>query len=223
MTVELYDWQPNFRQGKHFSSIILASRNSGKSYLTKHLLRTHLAGLYDRILIVTPSPDDARDYQECTGDEAIIYTQFRSEMITMLFDKNTERKAKGKRMINFLIVLDDTSGSKIKYDDSLFQLFNRGRHMGVSNIFITQNYTAASPSWRDNSDIVILLKQNSATARDAVRDKIMKGTIYLEDGLNEKKVLTKVVHDYMSKRGDAVVITADTEEGDLQMYKYRAP
>jgi hypothetical protein len=220
-TPKLPVWKPKFQRGKNFSMLILASRGSGKSYLTKYLLEYHLRDKYDLFVVISDSDDELENYKEILPGR-LFFNDFKPELITNLIEMNKKRLQEGKPLLQVLFVFDDKISNKMKYNDELLQLFTRGRHVGISIVFISQSHAFASAAWRNNSDTIIVLKQNAKQARDAINDNILIGSLDAPDNVNEKKYYMNVMRNYINKEGDAVVL--DFNEGAFNnLFQYRAP
>lgn len=214
-------WKPNFERGKNFSMLCLASRGSGKSYTTKYLLEYELRDKYDSFVVFCQSPDELEEYREILPGK-LFFDEFKPEVINRIIEINNKRKTDGLPMLETLVIFDDQISNKMKYDDDLLQLFTRGRHVGVSVIFISQSHTFAAASWRNNSDIIMLLKQNSKQSRDSINDNILIGSLDPPDDVNEKKFYMGIMKEHINQPGDSLVL--DYREGAFNnLYKYRAP
>jgi hypothetical protein len=220
-TPKLPVWKPKFQRGKNFSMLVLASRGSGKSYLTKYLLEYHLRDKYDLFVVISDSDDELENYKEILPGR-LFFNDFKPEIITNLIEMNKKRLQEGKPLLQVLFVFDDKISNKMKYNDELLQLFTRGRHVGISIVFISQSHVFASAAWRNNSDTIIVLKQNAKQARDAINDNILIGSLDAPDNVNEKKYYMNVMRNYINKEGDAIVL--DFNEGAFNnLFQYRAP
>jgi len=165
-SIKLLKWTPKFKRGDYFSMLIFASRNSGKSYLIKHLLRTYLRSKYDIFIVVSDSGDTESDLGPVLP---VGQTHFWNDMnyaaITMMEGQNKERTAEGKQPLSMLIIFDDKVSVHQRSDDRLMQLFTRGRHMHLSIIFSSQAKKFADTGFLNNADYVLLLKANSQQQR----------------------------------------------------------
>jgi len=167
------------------------------------------------------SMEERERYLEILPTE-LAFDEYKPEIIKGIGDKNEKRKAEGKKPFNVLVLFDDTSGNKIKNDDQILQTYINGRHKNLSVIFITQSYSLANSTWRSNSDIIMLLRQNSSQARKSVRETILDGSVYVDEGLNEKRFYNDLMRKHMSKTGDCLVVDFRNRGMD-NLYHYRAP
>lgn len=217
----LQKWKPKFKRGTHFSMLVIASRGSGKSYSVKYLLEYELRDKFDSFIVFCQSPDDLEEYKEILPGR-LFFQDYNPDVINKIIEINTDRRAKGEPMIETLFLFDDQISYKMKYDDDLLQVFSRGRHAGVSIIFITQSHTYASTAWRNNSTYIILLRQNSRQTRDNVNKNILTGSIDVPEEANETKYYNRIMREYIDKPGDALVL--DFEVGGFNnLFKWRAP
>lgn len=145
-----------------FSMIVVSKRNSGKSYLCKHLLKTfmHDTKLFDYIVLFSTTANLTKDF-ECLPKKAV-----QEEFSTLKLNKILDHQKKYKDSNNpkqCLIILDDTIGCKLDSDfkQNLDLLFSRGRHYNISIMFISQyikNYI--STTIRNNIDYLLFSVNN---------------------------------------------------------------
>jgi hypothetical protein len=220
--VKLAKWTPKFKRGDYFSMIICASRNSGKSYLIKDLIRNYLRAKYDVFIVVSDSGDTESDLAPVLpADRSHFWTEMNYAAITVMEGRNKERAAEGKQPLSMLIVFDDKVSVRQRSDDRLMQLFTRGRHMHLSIIFSTQSKKFADTGFLNNADYVLLLKANSRQQQKTLIDNVLKGTAETPDGVNENKYFEMIIRQYMSNVGDVVVI--DCKKGtNGGLLRYRA-
>ena len=220
-TPKLKTWKPEFKRGKNFSMLILASRGSGKSYLCRYLLEYHLRDKFDSFIVFSDSEDELENYREILPGR-LFFDDFYPEMVEAVVKKNKERQQIGKPLFQTLVLFDDKISNKMRYDDQILQLFTRGRHVGISIIFISQSHVFANTTWRNNSDTIIILKQNARQAREAINDNILIGSLDAPEDANEKKYFMNIMRHYINKEGDALVL--DFNKGAFDnLYQYRAP
>ena len=122
-----------------FSMVIVSKRNSGKSYLCKHLLKLLMMDnkLFDYIVLFSSTAHLSKDF-ECLPKKAI-QEDFSTTKVNKILEYQKKLKD-SKNPKQCLIILDDTIGAKIdaSFKTNLDLLFSRGRHYNVSIIFISQ-------------------------------------------------------------------------------------
>jgi hypothetical protein len=218
-------WLPKFKREDYFTMIILASRNSGKTYLIKHLCRDYIRSKYDLFLVISDSDDTEADIGPVLPPER---TTFLSDMDYGYIDKfkknNAELKKQKKQPLSLLIIFDDKISTKQANSDDLLQRFTRGRHENLSVIFSTQAKKFANTAFYNNSDYVIVLKANSTQQKNNIVENILSGTVDHEFKTvgDERRYFTKVVREHMSNVGDALVIDSKKGTNNGLMW-YRAP
>lgn len=215
-------WKPKFKRGKPFAMLIFASRNSGKSYLMRHLIRDYLRTQYDVFVIVSDSPDTKSDFEPVMPEGTIYLNNMNYNLINELDKTNKQRLLERKEPLQMLIMFDDKVGNDVKNDQQLLQLFTRGRHLGISLIFSSQAKKLAETTWTNNADYTIILKQNSAQQRRTVLENLLSGTVEVADEKQERAILRKLVATYASERGDALVIDNGAKAAN-NLHRYRAP
>jgi len=222
LELKLNKWKPKFKRGDYFSMIIFASRNSGKSYLIKDLIRNYLRSKYDIFIVVSDSGDTESDLGPVLPvGQTHFWTSMNYDAITIMEGQNKERAAEGKNPLSMLIIFDDKVSVRQRSDDRLMQLFTRGRHMNLSIIFSGQAKKFADTGFLNNADYVILLKANSQQQRKTILDNVLKGTVDVPDDVNENRYLSTIMRTYMSEVGDAIVI--DCKKGtNGGLLRYRA-
>lgn len=223
MTKDIELWNPKFKKGEHFSMIVTASRNSGKSYLMRHLVKEYMTDKYDMFVSVCTSVGQQNEMKDVLPEEkSKFYSKYTPRIISLIYGMNRRRLRDGKRALNVLFMLDDTVGNKLKYDDALLQAYCNGRHNGISIIFLSQSLSLCSSQWRTNSDYFIMLKHNSPQTRKSIRENILSGAIDIDDDESENKVLTSIQREYSSEPGDALVMSF-TDSSTNNLFRYRAP
>ena len=145
-----------------FSMIVVSKRNSGKSYLVKHLLKLFMVDnkLFNYIVLFSSTAHLSKDF-ECLPKKAI-QEDFSSAKVNKILDFQKASKD-SKNPKQCLIILDDTIGAKLdpSFKTNLDLLFSRGRHFNISIIFISQyikNYI--STTIRNNIDYLLFSINN---------------------------------------------------------------
>ena len=145
-----------------FSMIVVSKRNSGKSYLVKHLLKLFMVDnkLFNYIVLFSSTANLSHDF-DCLPKKAI-QEDFSSAKVNKILDFQKASK-ESKNPKQCLIILDDTIGAKLdpSFKTNLDLLFSRGRHFNISIIFISQyikNYI--STTIRNNIDYLLFSINN---------------------------------------------------------------
>ncbi len=221
--IKLTKWKPKFKRGECFASLVTASRNSGKSYLLRHLIRCYLKELYDIFIFISDSPDNKTDFEPVISPKpAIFLTDMNYAILNKIQKTNEEREKKGKDKLYTLVLFDDKVSSSVKSDDQLLQLYTRGRHLGVSVIFSSQSRTLANPVWVANSDLTIILKSNSAQQKKGIIENILRGTVPVDNDKDENRILRAILMHYCKNQGDCLIVDAKKQSND-NLYWYKAP
>lgn len=225
------EWQPQFTRGTHISSIMLASRNSGKSYLAKYLIESRMVNKFDVAFVVCGSPKERDNYVDILS-RIHVFTQafpdLPDDLWSRIKETQAKRDAEGKKMLDILLLFDDSVGNK--YSEDVKEIYCCGRHHGTTCFYLVQAVTILQPTVRQNTDILILLKAKSAKLRETIIEQMLRGTVELGDvkGVDEKKFYQRLLSTYAKKQGDALVLDcrdpsqrANQEEEEL--FRFRAP
>ena len=149
------------------SIVMIAKRGSGKSVVTKAILK-HFRDIPVGIII---APTDRMNcfYGNFFPDSYIHYA-YRSDIIQKLLyrqeqiiEKRQKRERKGKKLDSRgFIVMDDCLASKGTWmkDQPIQELLFNGRHYELMYILTMQFPLGISPNLRSNFDIIILLAED---------------------------------------------------------------
>lgn len=145
---------------------LVGRRNSGKTQLLKHIVRSQ-GHLFKEIFLVSPSSFSG-SWKGILPEENI-HESYNEDWMLKLFQKMTNVN-KGKtvddpKFIRILVILDDVVSSETKahHSKSLATVFSRGRHAGMCMGLTAQWLTSISPLMRLNSDYLFIGKTNAAS------------------------------------------------------------
>jgi len=213
-------FKEKYEKGKHYSTFICASRNSGKTYLLKHLWPFYKS-LYDLQIFFCNSLN-AKIYSEFLTDDDLktCFSEYDSGIINDLF--SFQMLTKNSLDIN--IIFDDCSDRYAqKESNSLLQVFIRGRNSNMSVIFSTQSPNLLSRISRNNVDYLFLMKIRSSEMRLTVNEYFLKGYVPLPPTVKTNNEEVKYIDKWMSvnafNRNITVIDYLDTNK----IYRYRAP
>ena len=152
---------------KNKAITIIAKRNSGKSFLLKHLLQYSIKiGEFDKIYCISPTERINRFYSDIIAQNCI-FDSYSDEWILSLIDKmskiNEGKTKQSQNPINCLLILDDcTSDVNMHQAKGIKMLYTRGRHSFIAVCIISQNLKSVSPSIRNNSDYILTGQLNAS-------------------------------------------------------------
>lgn len=138
----------------------IAKRESGKSYLTKYLVKYWLENKdIDYIFAVTNTGEMNKEYDYLPKD--FVNARYDENFIRGIMETQKEHikkwGLKSKKVKNVLIILDDVIGSLPPRNKTLQELYSQGRHYKISiilNIQISKN--ELDTVIRDNLDYFII-------------------------------------------------------------------
>lgn len=175
-------WIPSFPidEGKrvNFSSILIAPRRSGKTFFIEWLItKGPLKNKYDMILIFTTS-NGINEYSKFAPTKHI-YSEFYSPMIDIIKEENS----KAEKPINTLVIFDDSCSRKQKYNDSILDLYTKGRHFNISIIYSVQQGTLVDNAWKENSDFIFIFKQKAFKQKNYIVENIICGMLDVDNNI----------------------------------------
>jgi len=146
---------------------MVASRGSGKSYVTRDIIQSHndIPGG----IIISPTDRMSSFYGKFFPDVYIHY-KYSSEIIETMLARQTEiiEKAKEKAKLGkrvdprAILVMDDCLASKGSWakDECIMEMFFNGRHYMVMYILTMQFPLGLGPELRGNFDYIFLLAED---------------------------------------------------------------
>lgn len=161
-----------------FTSIISGSRAAGKSEMLRYLIANPKCGIgkYFNTVVVFSKTLVNGFYQSFINSQ-LMFSEYNPEIIGMLKGYFQKFKDEGKKF-RFLVIFDDIISGKIKYDDSIGDLFYTGRHFGCSVIFLTQKLSCLATGWVANTNIFICMFSGSRNEKEYVNNKLIMDNIY---------------------------------------------
>jgi hypothetical protein len=141
-----------------FAMLVLAARNSGKSYLVRELYRRNQFNRRFDVVIVVSQTLGSGFYQGFIDESRLIAADtYTPELLAALRSRQDAHREEHDTYPSALVILDDCIGQRVKHDPELEQLFCMGRHRGTSVLFVSQSPTLAMTTWRQNATHVVLL------------------------------------------------------------------
>jgi hypothetical protein len=231
------EWVPHMEPNKHISSICLASRNSGKSYLMRSLIKNSLRGFFDLYIVISDTADTRKEYKEAAEEEEGVMCEAFDHLPHALWDnikaEHDQAIADGVKPLSICIILDDASAMGVGQDQQLLSLYCNARHCATSIFWSLHHPRVVSTIIRANSDLIIVLKIKAPQMKESVIKNLLMGSIdFPQLGLaspkSEKKFFESALSTFCKNQGDALVLDQrprnqrgnDTEE---ELFRYRAP
>jgi hypothetical protein len=159
----------------HPSIILIAKRGSGKSWITKAILKK-LCNIPVGI-VIAPSEKNSPFYGSFFPDTFIFYKYDTNVIKNLLMrQKILIRKARKKQKAGkfldtrAMVVMDDCLASKGLWlrDDNILELLFNGRHSHITYILTMQYVLGITPEQRSNFDYVFLLADDYISTRKKI-------------------------------------------------------
>jgi len=194
--------------------VIIGKTHTGKSVLVKDF-SYHQRRAYEYALGFIGTADTRKDYARSFGTSVMLHNDYSAETLRSLFDTNEILLALEHRLYSGLVVVDDCSKKKNLFqDDALVELAKNARHYNVGCIIATQYCLDLSPAWRNQVDILVLLRNGIPKERKKIHECFFGG-----DYKQFEKLMDACTKNYM-----ALVLDNRTAETDImkRVYWYKA-
>jgi hypothetical protein len=179
--------------------IIMGRCGSGKTPTLVRLIAHHLRGSFDRTVVICPSfwNQSNKFTKKKTFEPLFPLVKGKRDVITDVTEENVRRmirqimsihnqcEASGKKSPRTVILMDDLSGTKFYNSGRISTLSSfvvQCTHFNCSLFAITQQPTFLTPSFRDNSELIISFPSN----RQQDMELLLKE--YRQIGLSKKRM-----------------------------------
>lgn len=161
------------------SLCLIGTTRSGKStlmmYLMKHYFKSHITTMF------TMNPH--ADIYKKLSDKVTVTESYRPELI----EECSEINKLSSNKYSFCWISDDYVDSKIKNCPTITRLLTIGRNCGQSSIFLFQDPTLLNSVGRNNTNVCIILRQQTAKRWEMVIKDMLAP--YLPMGLSMKEMI----------------------------------
>lgn len=156
---------------------IYGATRTGKTYLTKKLLREQLLAQIDVLIILSTTSDLSGDFDEfkdnTNPDHGLVVQKFNApelfprvinEVVQQSEGLHKNHYVKKKDIPRTLIILDDCIGLNVlRYRGLVDKLSTRNRHLQISFLVLCQRITGVPRTFRVNTRVVILFNTPNLT------------------------------------------------------------
>ena len=151
-------------------ALFVSRRNSGKSYLMRHLLHVLAKGhKFKWVLVVTPTKFNL-EWSSIVGDDAVLDT-FDEDQIATLFDRQAALREDNVSNEG-LLILDDALGACNLQSELFTRMASAGRHYRVSIWLAAQHFWKVPPCIRGNADYLFVLGSQNDRVVKALWDEM---------------------------------------------------
>ena len=186
-------------------TLLIGRKGSGKTYLLIEILLSDWKGVYDDIIIVSPTfkLQNSAWGKIDTGAGFTIYDNFDENTLAEIYNNKLQNSAR-----KTLLILDDNGEDIKKIRQSIFnKLISNSRHMNMSMVVLLQKLTQAPTILRSNADTFAAFSACSIRERDA---------LFKEIGILEKKEFAKYFNHCTEKQHCAFV--ASVIQGEIKLF-----
>ena len=173
---------------------LLAKRNSGKSFLLKHLVEAE-KHKFSKLYCICPTERINRFYSDLINNDECIFDTYNEGWVEKLIQKMTEINANKptKERKNILLILDDVvADHNFHQSPTLKKLFVRSRHINIAIILTFQYLNLIPPVARNNLDWLFVGQMNKQSI-DLLTNEFISGDI---DKTEFIKMYNRCTKDY---------------------------
>jgi hypothetical protein len=216
--IKLEEW--NLDLPDNFSMLVYGSRRAGKSTMVRYIVESNnLNDKFDHIVCISTNHDTLNEMSEYISGN-LQYSEFNPTVLKNLCKISEECEVNNKAK-KFLIILDDINNDA-RNDKTINNIYATGRHFNASIIIISQHVTSLSPNTRNNSDIILIGRVNTAIEKKCIIENFLLGARDEDTNMTESeyKFYRRLIKKYTSNFNFIVIDnTTMTNEFD-DMIKY---
>jgi len=144
--------------------VAIGKRRTGKTWIFRNLM--YLFREKFRAGIVISQTDELNHFWQQYVPKRFIYNRYDPAILQAVFsrqkkilnDPNKTDEEKDEEAPFFILLDDVISDQRLKYDESLMELFVAGRHYRLFVLITTQYAKAITPTLRGNTDYCFIMK-----------------------------------------------------------------
>ena len=146
----------DFKFETPFLMACIAKRGSGKSYMTKYLVKYFIENNeIDEVMAFTNTNELNKEYDYLK--KKFIFNRYDENKMKKIMEAQKNQLKNKKKVKNILIIMDDVIGSLDSYSDTMRELITQGRHYKISLILNIQiSKREFSTDFRKNCDYFLI-------------------------------------------------------------------
>lgn len=184
-----FNFKEKMEKDQCYSVIFAAVRRSGKTTVIKNLIYDQMKKDYDIVIFLSNSIHN-KIYSFV--DEP----KFNDYYPGLIDDLMTFQEETGN-IFRICIIMDDLVSYNKKNDDSLMQLYTRGRNVNITVILSSQSTTLINKNNRGNSDFILIGNNPSAEFRETVIKAFLLGIVKPPKEIATKTSREDYLHKYI--------------------------
>jgi len=176
--------------GNNLVIVITGPTKCGKTYLLRDWWLNGLRDVYKHVVLFCGSNVKSYSYlSPLQYTNGLIYLKHYDPGILNFMQKKKDKADKeGKLLDPTLIIFDDCNDDHTKNDKTLESMFKQGRHLGVSIIYICQDFKDNAKKCRGQLSHLVVFRQQQYDRLEELIKVYFKGwipKIYQEENLVE--------------------------------------
>ena len=199
--------------------LAIGKRRTGKTWVFRNLMFL-MKDKFQAGLVVSQT-DELNHFWRQYIPKKYIYNKYDPAILQAVFKRqkkilndHTKTDEEKEKDAPFFILLDDViSDQRLKYDESLMELFVAGRHYKIFTLLTTQYAKAVTPVLRGNTDYVFMMKCLQQRQLEALWEDF--GSFLTKDAFGQ------IINAYTEDNEVLVVNTCpDTEVDPISMLSW---
>jgi hypothetical protein len=198
---------PGIINDRPFVWILAGAKGSGKSCLCVKLLKTHLCGVFEEIIIISPTfrLQYKKLWSQLSPDGITVHELLDDTLLDKLL---TEQCV--KHNINSLIIFDDNGSDIRKVDQQkLNKLISNSRHTLTSCMFLSQRVSQNMPIIRSQCDIWCVFAASSYMEREIM---------YKEVSVVDRKTFQQMFNSATTDKPHSFLVSVIDRGGKMRFY-----
>ena len=158
--------------------VCVGKRRTGKSFFLRDMM-FNMSGQFPGGLVISQTDKLNGFWRQYIPQRfihpkynpAVLHHLFRRQQAIMQHNKSPDVLAGKEEPVDprFFVLLDDViSDARLRYDESLNELFTAGRHYKIMTLITTQYAKGINPVLRSNTDLAVIFKCSQAMQREAL-------------------------------------------------------
>ena len=165
-SVNTKNFHPGIMRCKPTVVVLCGRKGSGKTTMCISLLTNEWLGVYDKIVIISPTIANQESWEDIDMSDIDVYDSVDDRLLNALLAERSSNYAAQ----TCLVVFDDL-GEDLRRCCNLKilnKLVSNSRHLKLSMCFLHQKVTQAHPIIRTNADTFIMFSSSSYSERECL-------------------------------------------------------
>ena len=184
--------------------VISGRKASGKTVFTVDTLLNEWRGVFDKIIIISPTLQNQSIWEKIDMQDIDTYDTVDDRLLNALMSERTANYSTSRMLVVFDDLGEDLRRCDIKV---LNKLVSNSRHLQLSMCFLHQKVTQCHPIIRTNADTYVMFSSSSYTEREM---------LWKEVSVVDRKQFTDILNTACQEQYGALICSQS--KGKMIMY-----